>query len=93
MCEDVGGRGHGHPCVCTCTVYDPGSIRARILYFILISFSFRPLPSSIMSTSTSQSAASKLIRDIRAAHGFDNKSARDPAVLELRGKLERALER
>ena len=46
-----------------------------------------------MSTSTSQSAASKLIRDIRAAHGFDNKSARDPAVLELRGKLERALER
>lgn len=47
-----------------------------------------------MSTSTSQSAASRLISDIRAAHGFDNdKSAQDPAVLELRGKLERALER
>lgn len=46
-----------------------------------------------MSTSTSQSAASNLIRGIRAAHGFDSKSARDPAVIGLRGKLERALER
>ena len=46
-----------------------------------------------MSTSTSQSAASKLIRAIRAAHGFDNESAQDPAVVELRDKLERALER
>jgi hypothetical protein len=38
--------------------------------------------------------ASQLVRDIRAAHGFDNHhSTSDPAVLELRGKLERALER
>jgi hypothetical protein len=37
---------------------------------------------------------SQLIRDIRAAHGFDNnRSTQDPAVLGLRGKLERALER
>jgi hypothetical protein len=44
----------------------------------------------------SESAASKLIRDIRSAHGFDNNrpaEAQDPAVRELRGKLERALER
>lgn len=72
--------------VSVCPVSAPGSIRARLLYFILISFSLHPLPSSIMS-------ASKLIRDIRAAHGFDNKAARDPAVIALRGKLERALER
>lgn len=37
---------------------------------------------------------SELIHKIRARHGFDNDpSARHPAVPELRGKLERALER
>jgi hypothetical protein len=35
---------------------------------------------------------SQLIRDIRAAHGFDNEQP-TPAVIELRGKLERALDR
>jgi hypothetical protein len=46
------------------------------------------------SAPSQSTAASKLIRDIRTAHGFDNnQSAQDPAVLELRGKLERALER
>lgn len=39
-------------------------------------------------------AASELIHTIRARHGFDDDpSARHPAVPELRGKLERALER
>jgi hypothetical protein len=38
--------------------------------------------------------ASELIRTIRARHGFDDDpSARHPAVPELRGLLERALER
>ncbi len=47
----------------------------------------RPLPPS-------HGAASKLIHTIRARHGFDDDpSARHPAVPELRGKLERALER
>jgi hypothetical protein len=70
--------------------------------FHLISCSLFPpcsLPSlsSIMPTQphlSSQPPASKLIRDIRAAHGFDNnQSAQIPAVPELRGLLERALER
>lgn len=44
--------------------------------------------------SSSRSAASELIRTIRAGHGFDDDpSARHPAVPELRGKLERALDR
>ncbi len=48
----------------------------------------RPLRSS------SHGAASELIHTIRATHGFDDDpSARHPAVPELRGKLERALER
>ena len=40
-------------------------------------------------------AASQLIRGIRANHGFDDDqlSHPAPAVLELRGKLGRALER
>jgi hypothetical protein len=39
-------------------------------------------------------AASGLIYTIRARHGFDDDpSARHPAVAELRGKLERGLER
>ncbi|KAH9955853.1 hypothetical protein BC827DRAFT_1235201 [Russula dissimulans] len=45
--------------------------------------------------SSAESDASRLIRTIRSAHGFvgNGQSATDPAVLELRGKLERALER
>jgi hypothetical protein len=53
-----------------------------------------------MSTSTplssSPGAASELIYEIRAGHGVDDdpsESALHPAVLELRGKLERALNR
>jgi hypothetical protein len=47
-----------------------------------------------MSTSSSHGAASELIRTIRARHGFDDDpSAPHPAVSELRGKLERALDR
>jgi len=39
-------------------------------------------------------AASELIRIIREQHGFDDDhSTPSPAVRELRGKLERALER
>lgn len=39
-------------------------------------------------------AGSELIHTIRARHGFDDDpSARHPAVPELRGKLERALDR
>jgi hypothetical protein len=55
--------------------------------------------SSLMSTSrrplsSPHGAASELIHTIRAGHGFDDDpSARHPAVPELRGKLERALER
>jgi hypothetical protein len=44
--------------------------------------------------SSSRGVASELIRTIRARHGFDDDpSARHPAVPELRGKLERALDR
>ncbi|KAH8981074.1 hypothetical protein EDB92DRAFT_1805391 [Lactarius akahatsu] len=44
--------------------------------------------------STSADAASDLIRIIREQHGFDDdQSIPSPAVRELRGKLERALER
>lgn len=48
----------------------------------------RPNPSS-------RGAASELIHKIRARHGFDDdpSAARHPAVPELRGKLERALDR
>jgi hypothetical protein len=43
---------------------------------------------------TISAAACQLIRDIRAAHGFNNdQSTKDPTVLKLRGKLERALDR
>lgn len=43
---------------------------------------------------SSRGAASELIHTIRARHGFDDEpSARHPAVPELRGKLERALDR
>jgi len=45
--------------------------------------------------SFSESDASQLIRTIRSKHGFvgNGRSGADPAVLELRGILERALER
>ena len=47
-----------------------------------------------MYTSSSHGAASDLIRTIRARHGFDDDpSVRHPAVPELRGILERALDR
>lgn len=50
-------------------------------------YTSRPLPAP-------RGAGSELIRTIRARHGFDDDpSARHPAVPELRGKLERALER
>lgn len=45
-------------------------------------------------TPSSEAAATQHIRTIRAAHGFDdNQLAPGPAVVELRNKLERALER
>lgn len=88
----------------TCVSYHH-AIRSLIRVYLVFSISFhvvfsppRPLSplSSLMSAppSPSESAAEELILKIRAAHGFDNEqSAQDPAVLELRGKLERALER
>src|SRR6266850_5734277 len=89
----------GH--VCIVSPRDPiiNTRLPRIFNFISCCFlSPRPLSplSSLMSAppSPSESAAEELILKIRAAHGFDNEqSAQDPAVLELRGKLERALER
>ena len=43
--------------------------------------------------SPSQNAASQVIHEIRAGHGFDQDHAQDPAIVALRGKLERALDR
>ena len=57
-------------------------------------FSLSSLMSSSRPRSSPHGAASELIHTIRARHGFDDDpSARHPAVPELRGILERALER
>jgi hypothetical protein len=79
------------------TLIQYGVVKQRTAFIHPISdvFSLSSLMYTSRPLSTPDGAASELIRTIRARHGFDDDpSARGhPAVPELRGKLERALER